>query len=267
MNPGSPPRVSVILPTYNDAHFLPAALDNILEQTWEDFELIVVNDGSKDNTREILDDYASRYPIKPIHKENAKLPRALNTGFEQARGAYLTWTSTDNFMHPDMLATLVEALDTHPHVGLVYGDWEVIDEDGQVQGVIETLEHDPLLLRRVNYVQACFMYRRECQDKVGLYDPEYILAEDWEYWWRIAQSFPLMRVPQVLYQYRVHSGSLTHFVQTKQDGLSTGYKKLAQDFRANPLAWYGSKLKYELLKIRLGGEPLQLQPYSTIKGT
>ena len=267
MNSGSPPRVSVVMPTYNDAHFLPAALENILRQTWEDFELIVVNDGSQDETREILDDYASRYPIIAIHQENSKLPGALNTGFRRAKGEYLTWTSTDNFMRPNMLECLVHALDTHPDVGLVYADWEIIDEDGHVQGVIETLEHDPLLLRRVNYVQACFLYRRACQEQVGLYDPEYFLAEDWEYWWRIAQSFNLMHVPQVLYQYRVHSGSLTHFVQTKQGGVSTGYKKLAQHFQADSLAWYKSKLKYEFLKLRLGGEPLQLQPISATKGS
>jgi glycosyltransferase involved in cell wall biosynthesis len=255
------------MPTYNDAHFLSDALNNILQQTWEDFELIVVNDGSKDNTREILDDYARRYPITVIHQQNSKLPGALNTGFKRARGDYLTWTSTDNFMHPDMLKTLVKALDDNPDVGLVYADWEIIDEQGNVQGRISTLEHDPLLLRRVNYVQACFLYRRECQEQVGLYDPEYHLAEDWEYWWRISQSFSMMRVPLLLYQYRIHSGSLTHFVQTRQGGVSTGYKKLAANFQADPIAWYWSKVKYELLKSRLGGEPLQLQPYSSTKGS
>ena len=255
------PRVSIVLPTYNDAHFLPAALANIFEQTWTDFELIAVNDGSTDNTRELLDEYAQQYPMTVIHQTNAKLPGALNTGFQQAKGDYLTWTSTDNFMRPTMLATLVNALDKNPDIGLVYADWEVIDTDGVVQGVINGVDYDPHLLMRFNFIQACFLYRRECQDKVGLYDTDLFLAEDWEYWWRISHHFRMMRVPEVLYQYRFHEDSLTHFIKTQQDGVSTGYKKLAKRFRARRFDWYFSKIKYEMLKMRLGGEPLRLQPY------
>ncbi len=257
------PYVSVVLPTYNQAGYLPAALDGVFNQTWQDFELIVVNDGSTDNTADVLAEYQQRYDFKVIHKQNGKLPRALNTGFEQVCGKYLTWTSSDNIMLPAMLETLVGALDENPDVGFVYADWEVIDEDDELVGTVRTLEHDLHLLMRVNYVNACFMYRRACQQKVGLYDPDYILAEDWEYWWRIARSFKLMRVPRILYQYRVHSTSLTSLeVLTEKQGRSVGYQKLLADFRSKPLDWYLSRLKYEWLKLRLGQDPqLYLQPH------
>jgi len=258
------PRVSVVLPTYNQAEYLPQALDSVLNQTWRDYELIVVNDGSTDDTPRILDEYQQRYGFAVIHQENQKLPRALNTGFRLARGQYLTWTSSDNVMLPHMLEVLVDALDCHPQVGLVYADWEIIDEHGTVIGAAQTLDFDRYLLMRTNYIRACFLYRRACQDAVGLYDPEYIHAEDWEYWLRLSRRFRMMRVPQVLYQYRMHSSSLTEAeVMTQTDGQSEGYRKLAAGFRARPWAWYFSKLKWEWRRLRLGRDPgPYLRPYA-----
>jgi len=249
---GGSPCVSIVLPTYNQAEYLPQALDSVLNQTWRDYELIVVNDGSTDDTVRVLDEYQQRYGFTVVHQENQKLPGALNAGFRLARGQYLTWTSSDNVMLPNMLEVLV------------YADWEVIDERGAVIGVVQTLDFDCYLLMRVNYINACFLYRRACQDAVGLYDPEYIHAEDWEYWLRISRSFEMMRVPQALYQYRIHSSSLTEAkVLTQAEGRSTGYRKLAADFRVRPWAWYFSKLKWEWLRLRLRQDPrLYLRPYA-----
>jgi hypothetical protein len=159
---------------------------------------------------------------------------------------------------------LVDALDGHPEVGLVYADWEVIDEHGMAIGVVQTFDFDRHLLMRTNFVNACFLYRRACQETVGLYDPDYIHAEDWEYWLRISRSFDMMRVPQALYQYRVHSSSLTETdVLTQDGGCSIGYRKLAAEFRAQPVAWYFSKLKWEWLRLRLRQNPrLYLQPHA-----
>ena len=257
------PRVSVVLPTYNQAEYLPQALDGVFSQTWHDYELIVVNDGSTDDTPRILDEYQRRYSFTVIHQENQKLPRALNTGFRRARGQFLTWTSSDNVMLPNMLEVLVDALNSNPQVGLAYADWGVIDEHGAVIGAVQTYDYDRYLLMRANFINACFLYRRACQDKVGLYDPEFIYAEDWEYWLRISRFFKMARVPQVLYQYRVHSSSLTEMdVLGELEGRSVGYRKLAASFRARPWAWYFSKLKWEWLRLKLGRDPGQhLQHY------
>lgn len=257
------PYVSVILPTYNQAEYLPRSLDSILAQTWRDYELIVVNDGSTDGTRDILDEYAAKYGFNVIHQKNQKLPQALNTGFSQARGKYLTWTSSDNFMLPNMLEVLVNSLDTMPNVGMVYADWEVIDDHDAVLGVVHTLDFDRHLLMRVNYINACFLYRMECQEKIGLYDPEYIYAEDWEYWWRLSGVFNVKRVPQVLYQYRIHGKSLTTTdVYSQENKRSAGYKKLYEEFRNQPLGWLISRLKWEWLLAKSKGNPLQMQPLS-----
>jgi len=256
------PCVSVVLPTYNQAEYLPQALGSVLNQTYLDYELIVVNDGSSDDTPRILDEYQQRHGFAVVHQENRKLPRALNTGFRLARGQYLTWTSSDNIMLPHMLEVLVDALNRHPQVGLVYADWEVIDERGRVIGTVRTLDFDRHLLMRTNYINACFLYRHVCQETVGLYDPRYIHAEDWEYWLRLSRSFDMMRVSRVLYQYRIHGGSLTTSkVLTQAEGQSEGYRKLMADLRARPWAWYFSKLKWKWLRLKLGHDPgLSIEP-------
>jgi glycosyltransferase involved in cell wall biosynthesis len=91
------------MPTYNQAKYLPSALDGIISQTFQNYELIIVNDGSTDNTAEILADYRLKLDYHLIEQENLKLPRALNTGFSHAKGKYLTWTSSDNIMLPEMI--------------------------------------------------------------------------------------------------------------------------------------------------------------------
>jgi len=224
------PRISVVLPTYNQASAC------------------------------ILDECQERNNFIVIHQNNQKLPHALNQGFLRARGEYLTWTSSDNVMLPNMLEVLADTLDRHPDVGLVYADWQVLDENNEVIGEVHTFDFDRHLLMRVNYINACFMYRKSCQEKVGVYDPHYIYAEDWEYWWRISKHFLMMHVPLMLYQYRVHSSSLTQTkVISEARVIPEAYQKLSAEFHSHPLIWCFSKLKWEFLRFRLG------QDYQTIK--
>ena len=100
-------RVSVVLPTYNQAEYLIEALEGIYSQSYRDFELIVVNDGSTDGSGRILAEYRLHYGFRLIETDNRGLPEALNEGFRQSEGEYLTWTSSDNIMLPEMLSVLV----------------------------------------------------------------------------------------------------------------------------------------------------------------
>jgi len=186
---------------------LPAALDGVFAQTCPCYELIVVNDGSTDGTADVLADYQERLNFTVITQENRGLPRALNAGFAQARGDYLTWTSSDNIMLPEMLTTLVQALERDQSLGLVYADRYLMDEDGTDLGRFDLPDYDPYLLLHTNLVHCCFLYRRECMERAGGYDPEFIYGEDWEYWIRISRDFRMKRVPQALYRYRLHRSS------------------------------------------------------------
>ena len=242
------PTVSIVMPTYNQANYLPMALDGIISQTYKDFELIVVNDGATDHTSAVLGEYRSRLNFRLVEQANQGLPKALNTGFELAAGRFLTWTSSDNIMLPQMLDVLVEALSADPKAGLVYADWICIDETGKQLMVFPTLDHDRHILMRVNYVNCCFLYRRECMEKIGGYDPGLIYSEDWDYWIRFSRLFGMKRIPKFLYQYRVHAGSMT--ADAKKGTARQRIKFEGFDARLRrqaPFDWYISKIKWRWL--------------------
>lgn len=243
------PQVSIVLPTYNQAHFLPEALDSIFGQTYDNFELIVVNDGSTDDTTAVVADYQRRHAFTAIEQGNRGLPAALNAGFKQACGEYLTWTSSDNILLPDMLAVLGAALDQDPSVGLVYADRYLITDEGTDLGRFDLPDYDAGLLLHVNLVHCCFLYRRECMVRVGLYDPEFIYGEDWEYWIRISKYYSMKHIPAALYQYRVHATSMTSEL-VRGTAHNMGYKEFSKRIRqSSPLRWYIGKLKWWWLRL------------------
>jgi glycosyltransferase involved in cell wall biosynthesis len=241
------PKISVVLPTYNQAAFLPLALEAIACQTCRDFELIVVDDGSTDDTPRILDDFGKRTPFERITQENLGLPRALNAGFARATSGYFTWTSSDNVPLPRWLERLAAELDRSPDVGLVYSDWQDIDERGAVRREVRTLDYDPAVLLRHNYIRASFMYRRECRDEIGDYDPLIPYQEDHDYWLRIARRWRMKRVPEVLYQYRIHSRALS---ATGRSDPSRPRENAVfwSKHRASPLRWWHAKHKWLWVK-------------------
>lgn len=241
--------VSIVMPTYNQAHFLPEALDGVFAQTYPDYELIVVDDGSTDHTSRVLADYRQHHEFTIASQTNQRLPRALNTGVSRARGAYLTWTSSDNIMLPRMLEVLVQALESAPlTVGLVYGDRYLMDDDGNDLGRFDLPDYDPYLLLHANLVHCCFLYRRQCMERVGLFDPEFIYGEDWEYWIRISRFYSMERIPQALYRYRLHGTSMTSDL-VRGTAQNMGYSEFARRIRRRmPLRWTFGKLKWWWLR-------------------
>ncbi|MCC6764889.1 MAG: glycosyltransferase [Deltaproteobacteria bacterium] len=202
------PRVSIVLPVYNHLRFLPEAIQSVLAQTYTDFELVIVNDGSTDGTREYLDTLADPRLVV-VHQENRRLPGALNTGFARARGELLTWTSADNHCAPLFLEALVGALDRFPEAGFAYAAFAWIDDESRITGVHRDQEVTVRSLLKQNPGIAAFLYRRACRDVVGDYDPALDGAEDWDMWLRIVERFPAVYVPEILYYYRLHGDSMT----------------------------------------------------------
>ena len=204
------PIVSIVLPSYNGARYIEESMDSVLRQTFPDWELILVNDGSTDRTRDIMEAYAAKVGrIRVIHNDpNQRLPRSLNIGFRQARGKYLTWTSDDNRYLPRAIEVMVQALDADPAAPMVSAEMECIDESGAVTGGDPVYEDH--LIWAEDLVGACFMYRREALVKVGEYDPAKVYVEDYDYWLRLRVAMgEIKRVPDLLYQYRRHGESLT----------------------------------------------------------
>lgn len=234
--PGNPPLVSIVLPVYNGARYLPEALASIVAQSYPHWELVCVDDASTDETPALLAAWAAREPRLRVlrHAQNQRLPAALNTGFAAARGALLTWTSDDNRYQPTALATLVAALQpsavspvadgtadgaengaadvaeggAEPPLDFVYSDYEVIDAAGQVTET--TRAPEPLALVASTVAIPCFLYRRRVYERLGDYAVDLALAEDYDYWLRmLAAGLRLQPLHEPLYAYRRHGGSLT----------------------------------------------------------
>lgn len=209
------PRVSIVLPTYNHCSFLPQLIQSIFAQTFTDFELIIVNDGSIDGTREYLDGLRD-HRIRIIHQENQRLPRALNNGFKMALGDLFTWVSSDNNYDPFFLEALVAALDAHPEAAFAYSAFAWINEKDEVTHIVRDQDMAYHRLLAWNPGIASFMYRRICHDQIGLYNPNLEGAEDWDMWLRITERYQTVYIPEVLCYYRQHdksmSASLSHKV-------------------------------------------------------
>ena len=199
--------VSIVLPTYNGTKYLAQSLESCFAQSHHAIEVIVVDDGSGPAVAETVARF-SGFPLKYLrHDTNRGLPAALNTGFAEASGALLTWTSDDNSYTPDAIEQMVRFLCTYPDVDFVYSDAYEIDAEGNVVGMLWV--PPPEWLRVKNRVGGSFMYRRRVYEALGGYDPGAVLAEDYDYWLRVARSFTMQRLFRLLYYYRYHPRSLT----------------------------------------------------------
>ena len=219
------PLVSVVLPVYNGAEHVQKAIDSVLAQTYADFELIAVDDCSTDNTLEILKANAKRDSrIKVLSNEtNLKLPRTLNAGFAAASGKYLTWTSDDNKYKPNALEAMVGVLEADASADMVYADYTNIDADDNVICDSHLAEPDALIVS--NCYGACFLYTRRIAERVGPYDADLFLAEDYDYWMRIHAAGRIVHLPENLYCYRRHAQSLS---ETRKAQIATQTLKAIQ---------------------------------------
>ena len=204
-----PPRVSVVLPTYNGSRFLRESLDSCIAQTLADWELVIVDDCSNDETPAIIREYMERDPrIRTVRNPtNLKLPKSLNAGFAVARGEYFTWTSDDNRYRPHALRTMAYVLDHNPNDDLVYTDYSAIDDDGAFVAYRHAWPIKTLCY--ANCVGASFMYRRVVHETLRGYDESKPLIEDYDFWLRAARSFRFKQLPMDLYEYRHHPKSLS----------------------------------------------------------
>ena len=214
------PKISVILPSYNGEKYIGQSIQSVIDQTEQDWELIIVNDCSTDNTLKICESFANKDKrIKVIsNKINKKLPASLNVGFSVARGKYLTWTSDDNFYRPDAFEKMADYLDCHKDIDLISMAFDVLDEKDNflyTAYVGQEYKRCQAALICGNNIGAAFMYRKSVADKIGEYDTGTFCAEDYDYWCRIALNGKIGYVSDNVYVYRLQSNSLTATKQTQ----------------------------------------------------
>lgn len=203
------PLVSIVLPTYNRSHYLGQAVQSCLDQTHSNWELIIVDDGSTDDTSAKTDFFMAKDSrIRCFrHEANRNLPSALNTGFAQAKGIYLTWLADDDWFRPHALSSMVSFLESRPEVGLVYADFTVVDEQGLQTRLVRADNPDQLV--HFNPIGPCKLYRRAVQEKIGHYAEDLFFVEDYDYWLRVSTQFRLEPFHQDLYVVRDHRSSLS----------------------------------------------------------
>ncbi|RDU73696.1 glycosyltransferase family 2 protein [Helicobacter aurati] len=202
------PLVSIVLPTYNGEQYLAQSIESILNQTYKNIELIIVNDCSTDNTKQIIESYAKQdNRIKLIHNDvNQKLPKSLNIGFAHANGIYWTWTSDDNYYVTQAIESMLNFLETHTDYIMVCADYIIVREKKQSKRHVES---QPENLIVYDGIGACFLYRAEIAKEVGFYNESKFLVEDYEYWLRMGLKGKIGELHTSLYYYRHHKNSLT----------------------------------------------------------
>jgi glycosyltransferase involved in cell wall biosynthesis len=221
------PLVSIVLPVFNQAYLVEEAIGGVLSQSYRNWELIVVDDGSTDDLAERVRQHRDDRRVLFLRQPNQRLPAALNHGFAAARGELLTWTSADNIMLPQQLERLVAELLAHPEAGLVYSDYWAIDDKGEPLDDAGWRHHnrDPEIADLIrlpdrvtvenfhrsgdNFIGASFLYRRAVADIVGSYADDAFGGEDFDFWLRMHLATEFRHVAEPLYKYRVHADTLT----------------------------------------------------------
>lgn len=229
------PKISVCMPTFNQGRFLRHALESVLKQTVQDFEIIVYDDASTDETPEIIAAFRDERVRYFRQERNVGIAANRNSCLAKARGRYIAWLDSDDVYLPDMLSVQSAILETHPDVGLVHGAFEVIDQDGRrlpdwsppFRG--DVIEPGTKALRELvlhNYITApTVMVRRDCYDRSGRYATELSNSgEDWEMWLRIALHADIAYTATAVAQYRQHENS------SSSSSVRNG-KRLRNDFK------------------------------------
>lgn len=204
------PLISIVLPIYNGEKYMRQSINSVIDQTYTNWELLIVDDGSTDQTPDIAREYECMDPRIHYYKnpQNMRLPRTLNKGFSLAKGDYLTWTSDDNFYYPTALEKMCAALKEHGRE-FAFASCDIIDGDGKIVECIMVGSRASKQIVGGNPVGACFLYSRKVYETVGEYDPELTLVEDFDYWQRICMKYAPVCISEKLYAYRWHDGALT----------------------------------------------------------
>lgn len=211
------PQVSVLIPTYNYARYVGYAVNSVLEQSYPNVEIIVVDDGSTDNTRDVLKSYASR--IHYIYQENGGTGSALNTGIVAAAGKYICWLSSDDVFYPDKVARQVQLMESRPELGFSYTSFCVIDAQGQWQYDVQSPYYPERKEMVQKLMEGCFingssvMMSRAALDTVGLFDEAMGMVHDYDLWFRFLRWHPCGFLDEILLGYRWHGENGSFHVQ------------------------------------------------------
>lgn len=208
----SGPKVSIIMSVFNGQCHLKECIDSILSQTYRDFEFIIINDGSDDQTSEIVKEYNDSR-IRAFNQENLGLTKSLNRAIGLSSGNYIARIDADEIAMPNRLAAQVEFLDSNPDIGLVGSFYLNTNSSGQLLHKIETPVLDKDIregLQKTNVIaHGSVMIRKEVFNNVGLYNEDFKYVQDFELWGRICKSYKMHNLPEFLLKRKITDESLS----------------------------------------------------------
>ena len=212
------PKVDVIIPAYNAARYLPAAIESVITQTFEDWRILLVDDGSTDNTAEVIAPFLAQLgpKLRYIRQANAGLPAARNTAIRNSSAEFLALLDADDVWLPRRLSESLKRFEGRPQVGLTYGFNDRIDQEGRVIDTFDQRQKHGegriaryIYMRKVDLNCPTVTFRRKCVDEVGLFDETLRATEDRDMWLRIALRYEVALVPEVIAHYRVSPNSMS----------------------------------------------------------
>lgn len=206
----SNPTVSVLIGVYNEEQYIEASLQSLLDQTFDDFEIIVVDDCSTDSSVEIIQSFDDPR-IRLIENEtNLGLTKSLNRALDAAEGRYVARQDADDLSHPSRLDREVAYLESHEEVALVGTGAYLIDGDGVIQQkrtVLESVSFDDLVEKN-HIIHGSILARKDVFESVGQYDDLFQYSQDLDMWLRIAEEHEIRNIPEPLYYFRIHDESV-----------------------------------------------------------
>lgn len=201
------PLVTIITPTYNRANYILETVASILEQGYPNLEYIVLDDGSTDSTLAVL----QKYKDQILLEKHSNMGEALtvNRGFSLAHGDIVAVVNSDDPLLPDAVSAMADFMVEHPHIGVAYPDWNLIDAQGKLISHVQTEEYDYLeMLRRYFCIPGPgAFFRRDLLESLKGRDPQFQYVSDFDFWLRAGLLVPFARVPQTLATFRVHPDS------------------------------------------------------------
>ena len=217
------PKVSIVIPIYNGEDYMEEAIESAVAQSYENLEIILVNDGSKDNTHTICEEYQKNYPklIKYFRKENGGVSTALNLAIKNMTGEYFTWLSHDDVYYPEKVETQVNILNDFFKQGrdienvILYSDYELINEKGKhISNVVfdsELLNKKPAYsLLRGSINGLTLLIPKEAFDTMGTFDESLRTTQDYDLWMRFLKKYTFYHHPDVLTKTRLHKNQTTN---------------------------------------------------------
>lgn len=224
------PKVSIILPTYNRADMIRPAVESARAQTFTDWEAIVVDDGSSDDTRAVIAGISDAR-VRYLYQANKGLPGARNTGIRASSGEYVAFLDSDDAFLPEKLARQVPVLDARPELGLTAGGFIEVDAHMQVIREVRPWEKTPAL-ELPDWVRACPfcvgspLVRRAWLERAGLFDEGMRFVEDWDLWLRMAALGCRMEwLREPVYLYRMHGGNMVRQAALMKNGMLQMFDK------------------------------------------